>query len=177
MTAEMTDLEEVIQSPDLECEDLLSGRLDRITACLDEYTRLSDLFDEPEPDRYEAIGRRVSDLPVARSLRRDDLFLLAQEDGKTRALEYSTLLGQLSSDILDKAGVKSMAFEDKDKYSKIDHVHDNHYNRTHASAALDDGVLICEIGIGPDGQEDPGGEGLKNPFRTGTLKLSCPSIL
>ena len=151
---EITSINDISSREELLGPDLLSGQMNNIVACLFEYMALSDLFDQPPPRRFPAIGERVSDLWRERDLFCNDRFLVAR-GGRSYAAEYQTLSGCVLSDIISKVGVRSMAYEDKEGWAVVGHDHDSNYSNANFTPASSGEIKVMALLKGGNGVENP----------------------
>ena len=76
------------------------------------------------------IGQRVSELLKLNSVGNDVNFMITRnEDGeyKSKRISYESLLNQMTNDISSILKLSSMAFMDKNEYSRSSHTHNYNY--------------------------------------------------
>ena len=149
-------LSDIYGCPELSGPNLLSSRLDLIKACLYEYKQLSDLFDKPPRKYWPAEGVRTSDLWREHDALSSDLFLVARPaKPESRAVSYADLSDCMFEDIRAAFGIGTMAFEEKEKYAKVDHSHAGEYSKTRYVSSMTGDVKVAAFLAGPDGGEYP----------------------
>lgn len=90
---------------------------------------------------HEPNGQTIGMLDRLQSSRDNDLILISrtndEDNPKSYSIYYGDLRKQIISDIKNRLGIRTMAYENEWKYALSGHVHENQYNSLSIHSLVD----------------------------------------